>query len=69
MATGFGNSKGIILIDYKPHDTSITGVIKQLLKFVINEKRREKLAADVLMIMPTRITACTHVQSCTSVCS
>ena len=42
MATVFWDSKGIILIDYKPAGTSITGeynanVIKQL-RFVIKEK-------------------------------
>ena len=45
MATVFWDSKGIILIDYKPASTSITGewyanVIKQL-RVAIKEKRRE----------------------------
>ena len=49
MATVFWDSKGIILIDYKPAGTSITGeyyanVIKQL-RVAIKEKRRGKLAA------------------------
>ena len=47
MATVFWDSKGIILIDYKPAGTSITGeyyanVIKQL-RVAIKEKRRGKL--------------------------
>ena len=54
MATVFWDSKGIILIDYKPAGTSITGeyyanVIKQL-KVAIKEKRRGKLAAGVLLL-------------------
>ena len=53
MATVFWDSKGIILIDYKPAGTSITGeyyanVIKQL-RVAIKEKRRGKLAAGVLL--------------------
>ena len=51
----FWDSKGIILIDYKPVNTSITGeyyanVIKQL-RVAIKEKRRGKLAAGVLFCM------------------
>ena len=51
MATVLGGSKGI---DYKPVGTSITGEnyvngIKQL-RFATKEKRREKLAADVLLL-------------------
>ena len=54
MATVFWHSKGIILIDYKPAGTSITGeyyanVIKQL-RVAIKEKRRRKLAAGVLLL-------------------
>ena len=54
MAMVFWDSKGIILIDYKPAGTSITGeyyanVIKQL-KVAIKEKRRGKLAAGVLLL-------------------
>ena len=54
MATGFWDSKGIILIDYKPAGTSITGeyyanVIKQL-RVAIKEKRRGNLAAAVLLL-------------------
>ena len=54
MATAFWNSKGIILIDYKPAGASITGeyyanVIKQL-RVAIKEKRRGKLAAGVLLL-------------------
>ena len=54
MAMVFWDSKGIILIDYKPAGTSITGeyyvnVIKQL-RVAIKEKRREKLAAGVLLL-------------------
>ena len=54
MATLFWDSKGIILIDYKPADTSITGeyyanVIKQL-RVAIKEKWRGKLAAGVLVL-------------------
>ena len=54
MATVFWDSKGIILIDYKPAGTSITGeyyanVIKQL-RVAIKEKWREKLAASVLLL-------------------
>ena len=50
----FWDSKGIILIDYKPAGTSITGeyyanVIKQL-RVAIKEKRRGKLAAGVLLL-------------------
>ena len=48
------DSKVIILIDYKPAGTSITGeyyanVIKQL-RVAIKEKRRGKLAAGVLLL-------------------
>ena len=54
MAMVFWDSKGIILIDYKPAGTSITGeyyanVIKQL-RGAIKEKRRGKLAAGVLLL-------------------
>ena len=54
MATVFWDSKGIILIDYKPAGTSITGeyyanVIKQL-RAAIKEKRRGKLTAGVLLL-------------------
>ena len=54
MATVFWDSKGIILIDYKPACTSITGeyyadVIKQL-RVAIKEKRRGKLAAGDLLL-------------------
>ena len=54
MATVFWDSKGIILINYKPAGISITGecyanVIKQLW-VVIKEKRRGKLAAGVLLL-------------------
>ena len=54
MATVFWDSKWIILIDYKPAGTSITGeyyanVIKQL-RVAIKEKRRGKLAAGVLLL-------------------
>ena len=54
MATVFWDSKAIILIDYKPAGTSITGeyyanVIKQL-RVAIKEKRRGKLAAGVLLL-------------------
>ena len=54
MAMVFWDSKGIILIDYKPAGTSITGeyyanVIKQL-RVAIKEKRRGKLAAGVLLL-------------------
>ena len=54
MATVFWDSKGIILIDYKPAGTSITGeyyanVIKQL-RVAIKEKRRGKLAAGILLL-------------------
>ena len=53
MATVFWDSKGIILIDYKPAGTSITGtyyanVIKQL-RVAIKEKRRRKLAGVLLL--------------------
>ena len=58
MATVFWDAKRIILIDYKPAGTSVTGeyyanVIKQL-RVAIKEKQRGKLAAGVLfcMIMP-----------------
>ena len=52
MATVFWDSKGIILIDYKPAGTSIIGeycvnVIKQL-RIAIKEKRMGKQAAGVL---------------------
>ena len=48
------DSKGIILIDYKPAGISITGeyyanVIKQL-RVAIKEKRRGKLGASVLLL-------------------
>ena len=54
MATVFWDSKGIILIDYKPAGTSLTGeyyanIIKQL-RVAIKEKRRGKLAACVLLL-------------------
>ena len=54
MATVLWDTKGIILIDYKPAGTSITGeyyanVIKQL-RVAIKEKRREKLAAGVPLL-------------------
>ena len=54
MATVFWDSKGIILIDYKPTGTSIIGeyyanAIKQL-RVAIKEKRRGKLAAGVLLL-------------------
>ena len=54
MARVFLDSKGIILIDFKPAGTSITGeyyanVIKQL-RVAIKEKRRGKLAAGVLLL-------------------
>ena len=54
MAMVFWDSKGIILIDYKPAGTSFTGehyatVIKQL-RVAIKEKRRGKLAAGVLLL-------------------
>ena len=54
MTTVFWDAKGIILIDYKPAGTSITGeyyanVIKQL-RIAIKEKGRGKLAADVLLL-------------------
>ena len=54
MATVFWDSKGIILIDYKPAGISVTGeyyanVIKQL-RVAIKEKRRGKLAAGVLLL-------------------
>ena len=67
MATVFWDSKGIILIDYKPAGTSITGeyyanVIKQL-RVAIKEKRRGKLAAGVRLLHDN---APMHVQSCTS---
>ena len=50
----FWDSKGIILTDYKPAGTSITGeyyanVIKQL-RVAIKEKQRGKLAAGVLLL-------------------
>ena len=49
MVKVFWDSKGFILIDYKPAGTSITGkyyanVIKQL-RAAIKEKRRGKLAS------------------------
>ena len=67
MATVFWDSKGIILIDYKPAGTSVTGeyyasVIKQL-RVGIKEKQRGKLAAGVLLLHDN---APVHVQSCTS---
>ena len=54
MATVLWDSKGIILIDYKPAGTSITGeyyanVIEQL-GVAIKEKRSGKLAAGVLLL-------------------
>ena len=54
MATVFWDSKGVILIDYKPAGTSVTGeyyanVIKQL-RVAMKEKRRGKLAAGVLLL-------------------
>ena len=53
MAMVFWDSKGLILIDYKPAGTSITGEyyangMKQL-RVAIKEKRRGKLAAGVLL--------------------
>ena len=54
MATVFWDSKGIILIDYKPAGTSITGqyyanVIKQL-RVAIKETTKGKLTAGVLLL-------------------
>ena len=54
MATVFWDSKGVIMVDYKPAGTSITGayyadLIKQL-RGAIREKRRGKLAAGVLLL-------------------
>ena len=54
MTTVFWDSKGIILIDYKPAGISITreyyaNVIKQL-RFAIKGKRRGKLAAGVVFL-------------------
>ena len=56
MAMVFRDSKRIILINYKPAGTSITGeymyyanVIKQL-RVAMKEKRRGKLAAGVLLL-------------------
>ena len=54
----FWDSKGIILIDYTPTGTSITGeyyanVIKQL-RVAIKEKRRGKLAIGVLLLHDKR---------------
>ena len=54
MATVFWDSKGIILIDYKPAGTSVTreyyaNVIKQL-RVAIKEKRRGKLATGALLL-------------------
>ena len=67
MATVVLDAKGIILIDYKPAGTSITGeyyanVIKQL-RIAIKEKRRGKLAAGVLLLHDN---ATVHKSSCTS---
>ena len=67
MATVFWDSKGIILIDYKPAGTSITGeyyanVIKQL-RVAIKEKQRGKLAAGVILLHDN---APVHKSSCTS---
>ena len=61
----FCDFKGIILIDYKPAGTSVTGeyyanVIKQL-RVAIKEKQRGKLAAGVLLLHDNA-----QVQSCTS---
>ena len=54
MATVFWDSKGIILIDYKPVGTSITGKyyanVNKQLRVAIKEKRRVKLAAGVLLL-------------------
>ena len=54
MATFFWGLKGIILTDYKPAGTSITGeyyanVIKQV-RIAIKEKRWGKLSAGVLLL-------------------
>ena len=54
IATVFWDSQGIILIDYTPVGTSITGEyyangIKQL-RVAIKEKRRGKLAAGGLLL-------------------
>ena len=66
MATVFWDSRGNILIDYKPAGTSITAeyyanVIKQLW-VAIKEKRREKLAAGFLLLhdnSPVQFQSCT----------
>ena len=54
MATVFWDSKGIILIDYKPAGTSVTGEyyanVNKQLRVAIKEKRRGKLAAGVLLL-------------------
>ena len=54
MITVFWDSEGIILIDYKPAGTSITGeyyanAIKQL-RVAIKDKRRGQLAAGVILL-------------------
>ena len=54
MATIFWDVEGVLLIDYKPSDTSITGAyyanVLQSLRQAIKEKRRGKLARGVLLL-------------------
>ena len=54
MATVFWDSKGVILVDYKPAGTSITGAyyaeLTKQLRVAIREKRRGKLATGVLLL-------------------
>lgn len=54
MATVFWDSKGVILIDYKPPKTTITGAyyadLLKRLRAAIKEKRRGKLTAGVMIL-------------------
>lgn len=54
MATVFWDSEGILLVDYMPHKTTITGetyaVLLEKLKDAIKEKRRGKVTRGVLLL-------------------
>ena len=54
MSTVFWDAEGVLLVDYMPHKTTITGETYanqlQLLKEAIKEKRRGKLSKGILML-------------------
>jgi len=54
MATVFGDEKGLLLLEFVPQKTTITGQTYAntitALRVAIKEKRRGKLSADVLLL-------------------